>query len=165
METLATLVELFRYGEAANGLVVNAAGRLTDEQLDRPLNIGLGSIRRICQHLLAGEATWLARIRGDVEAAWPDELAPMSMPDVLRHLEAVETERRSFLAALQPEQLSRRQRYRDSKGSLFQATLHEMLIQAAVHAIHHRAQITCAIQLVGGNPPEPDYMHSVRKPT
>jgi uncharacterized damage-inducible protein DinB len=164
MDTLATVTDLFRYGDAANHLVMTAAGELTDEQLDRPLNLGLGNIRRICRHLLAGEVTWLARIRGEVETRWPDEQATMSIPEMLRQLKAVQAERRSFLDALQPEQLWRRQQYRDSKGSLFEATLHKMLIQIAVHAIHHRAQIACAIQLVGGNPPEPDYMYSVRKP-
>jgi uncharacterized damage-inducible protein DinB len=164
MDTLATLTDLFRYGDAANALVVTAADKLADEQLDRPLNLGLGSIRRICRHLLAGEATWLARICGEVEARWPDEQGAISMPDMLRQLKAVQAERRSFLAALDPDQLSRRQQYRDSKGSLFEVTLQEMLIQAAVHAIHHRAQIACAIQLIGGNPPELDYMYSVRKP-
>jgi uncharacterized damage-inducible protein DinB len=89
----------------------------------------------------------------------------MSIPEMLQQLTSVQSERKSFLAALKPEQLSRMQRYRDSKGSLFEATLHEMLLQDAIHGIYHRAQIAGAIQLVGGSPPALDYMYSVRKLT
>jgi uncharacterized damage-inducible protein DinB len=158
-------MELFRYGDAVNDLVMNAACKLPDEQLDRSLDLGFGSIRRICRHLLAGETTWLARIRGDVEAKWPDEQTRLSIPQMLQQLESVRAGRQSFLATLQPAQLSSRQRYRDSKGSVYEATLQEMLLQTVIHGIYHRAQIVDCIQLVGGTPPAVDYMYLVRKPT
>jgi hypothetical protein len=41
------------------------------------------------------------------------------------------------------------QNYRDSKGSLFKATLNDMLIQNVMHSTHHRAQIVNAIRRVG----------------
>jgi uncharacterized damage-inducible protein DinB len=164
MEPLSTLRELFNYSDTSNRLVLTTAGQLSDEQLDHPLDLGPGSIRRICRHLLAGEATWLRRIQGVAEARWPDELQPMPVSAMLEQLETVWTDRDRFLDTLPPEHLTRTQSYRDSKGSLFQASLHEMLIQSIVHSIHHRAQIANGLRRTGGQAPNLDYMYLVRRP-
>jgi uncharacterized damage-inducible protein DinB len=164
METLSTFAELFRYNDHADRMVFTAAAKLSNEQLDRALDLGLGSVRRICRHMLAGEATWLSRMSGTVEARWPNELQTMPIADMLRELEQVWLQRNQFIATLTPQHLDRMQEYRDSKGSLFRATLSEMLIQCTVHSTHHRAQVVNGIRRVGGKPPEVDYMYFVRKP-
>ena len=56
------------------------------------------------------------------------------------------------------------QRYRDSKGSLYQTTLQNMLLEMIVHATHHRAQAINALRRVGAAVPEVDYMQQVREP-
>jgi len=164
MDPLSTLRELFRYNDECDRIVFTTAGLLSDEQLDRPLDLGLGSVRRICRHLLAGEATWLQRIQGVTEARWPDERQLMLVSAMLEQLESIWATRSQFLGTLSPDHLTRVQTYRDSKGSLFQATLHEMLIQSIVHSTHHRTQIVSGIRRTGGQPPELDYMYLVRRP-
>lgn len=160
---MASIRELMEHGRVANMLVTTAMAALSDEQMDRPLDLGMGSLRRICQHLVAGEVTWLARIRGEVEAKWPAR--PISeLRDMMgKELEATGDEMRRFVEALRPEQLDRVQRYRDSKGALFEATLHQMLLQVVLHSAHHRAQMVNAIRRVGGKAPEVDYMSAVRR--
>jgi uncharacterized protein YciI len=54
--------------------------------------------------------------------------------------------------------------YRDSKGSLFQATLGDMLMQGVMHTKHHQAQAVNALKRLGAAWPELDYMYRVRKP-
>ena len=83
---------------------------------------------------------------------------------MLQQLENVWRERDQFLSGVTPSQLAAEQIYRDSKGSLFRASLEQMLIQGVLHSHHHRAQVCNGIRRVGGNPPELDYMYSVRKP-
>jgi uncharacterized damage-inducible protein DinB len=54
--------------------------------------------------------------------------------------------------------------YRDSKGSLFAATLSDMLLQGILHSVHHRAQAVNMVRRLGGAALEMDYMTFVRRP-
>lgn len=164
MSDLASILELIRYAEAANDLLMSHVVPLTDAQLDHPLDLGMGSVRKICQHLLAGEVTWFARISGQAEAKWPAKPIPASPAEMGALFGQVASERQAFLRSLRADQLDRLQPYRDSKGSLFQATLRQMLLQMILHATHHRAQAVNAIRRVGGPPPELDFMCQVREP-
>jgi uncharacterized damage-inducible protein DinB len=147
----------------ANDLVMSGAAGLSDEQLDRPLDLGMGSLRKIMQHLLAGEVTWLARISGEVEAKWPARAIPAGMAEMSALLSEIARERQALMRRLGDEQLDRVQRYRDSRGSLFEASLRQMVLQMIIHATHHRAQVVNAIRRVGGQVPEVDFMHQVRR--
>ena len=162
MSDLVSIAELVRYGDAANAQVMGSVTPMVDQQLDRTLDLGAGSLRKICQHLLAGEVTWHARISGDAEAKWPARPIPSSAKDMAAMFEHVAHERRDFLKTLKDSDLDRAQTYRDSRGSLFQATLRQMLLQMIVHATHHRAQAVNAVRRVGGIAPEVDYMAQVR---
>ena len=162
MSDLASITELIRYGDAANALVMASVMPLETEQLDRTLDLGMGSLRKICQHLLAGEVTWLARISGQAEAKWPAKPIPSSAQDMAVMFEDVAQQRRDFLNRVTDDDLDRIQKYRDSRGTLFQATLRQMLLQMIVHATHHRAQAVNAVRRVGGTAPELDYMAQVR---
>ncbi len=158
------IAELFRYGQQMNLELLRVAGGLTAEQLDRPLDIGMGSVRRILAHVLHGEATWLARFTGHAEAPWPAAEPDISPEQIAARLAEVALQRSTFLDALDPARLSDRLAYRDSRGSQFTATLQQMLIQTVLHSHHHRAQIVNSIRRVGGHVVEVDYMYSVRQP-
>jgi len=73
-------------------------------------------------------------------------------------------ERDAFLAELSDAALQASVTYRDSKGSLFSASLGQMMVQMCVHSTHHRAQAVNMIRRAGGQTPEVDYMVWVRKP-
>ncbi|MEL7239539.1 MAG: hypothetical protein AAGK78_11820 [Planctomycetota bacterium] len=54
---MQTLRELLRYGDETNARVLASAAKLDDDALDRDLDIGPGSVRKIAQHrkLLAAD--------------------------------------------------------------------------------------------------------------
>lgn len=161
-----TLRRMFDYSDWANAAVVEAAGLLSDEVLDREIDIGPkpGSLRRILLHTLAGETVWLSRWKGNVENAWPNERLNAPVKEIAAAFEKVVEDREVFFSTLSELQLTAAQTYRDSKGSLFKATLRDMLIQGLVHSVHHRAQAVNALRRLGGKPPEVDYMGHIREP-
>lgn len=165
MTALAMIRRLFEYSDRANGLVLSAAAGLSDEQLDRGLEIGpgAGSLRRILTHTWAGEDMWLRRWRGEHEARWPNESERLSVRQLGENFAAAQRERERFLATVGEDDLPRVQEYRDSRGTKFKAALADMLLQGIVHSIHHRAQATNAIRRLGGAAPEMDYMVSIRQ--
>lgn len=165
MSDLTSICALFDYNDRMNRLVFERAGTLDDERLDRPLEIGLGTLRKILDHVYIGELVWLGRWEGAVETRWAGDAARSASPqELLAELERVRERRERFLAGLDGPRLDAVQQYRDSRGSLFEATLRDMLLQGIVHSTHHRAQIVNAIRRLGGEPPEVDYMYSVRRP-
>lgn len=157
---------LLAYSDWANTLVLDRAADCSDDELDRPLEIGPGSgtLRRVLTHTWAGEETWLRRWREEPQVPWPNESERLSIGDLRTRFGRVWAARAGFLTSLTPERLEREQVYRDSKGSLFRATLSNMLLQGIVHSIHHRAQAVNALRRLGKDTPEVDYMMHLRKP-
>lgn len=162
--SIETLIPLWWYSDWANAAIVAAAAELPDEPLDRNLEIGPGTLRRIIRHIGDGELVWLSRWKGNVETPWPSQTGRPTVAELGERFVRVAAERDEFIAGVTPEQLQRVQSYRDSRGSLFRATLGDMLLQGIVHSIHHRAQAVNALRRVGGKVVEVDYMMRIREP-
>lgn len=156
---------MFAYSDWANQAVLSVAQALTDEQLDRPMDIGPtpGSLRRILVHTYNGELVWLERWKGGLPA-WPSEAVKPPVAELAAKFREVATAREAFFAGLNPAKLEQQGTYRDSKGSMFAATLGDMLLQGFVHSAHHRAQAANAVRRLGGQSLELDYMTHVRVP-
>lgn len=162
-----TLARLFSYSDWANATVAESASVLSDAQLDVPLDIGPqpGSLRRILRHIVVAETVWLNRWQGKVETPWMNETGVrMTVGEVAASFERLSVDREMFFDELDERRLVEIKNYRDSKGTLFMATLRDMLLQGIVHSAHHRAQAVNAIRRVGGQAPEIDLMHHVRIP-
>lgn len=157
------LTRLFEYSDWANATVLLAAATLSDEALDRELDIGPspGSLRRILIHTYNGEFVWLARWRGELPT-WPPERVQTPLSELRTGFEQVQRDRSAFFTTLTSDRLARVQSYRDSRGSFFDATLLDMILQGLTHSTHHRAQAANAIRRLGGEAPELDYMTRVR---
>ena len=159
-----TIRELLHYGDHANDLVFRSALPLSDEALDRPFDMGRGSLRLTLMHIHVGEAVWLQRWRGRTETKWPDEAERAAVATIHERFAGVRRDRDAFLADLSDAALRNSVTYRDSKGSLYNASLGQMMVQLCVHSAHHRAQAVNMIRRAGGQAPEVDYMVWVRKP-
>lgn len=164
MHDLDRFQAFLRYSEWANEQLLRAAAGLSDEQLDRPFDMGRGSLRKTLMHLWAGESVWLSRWRGRTETPWPDEEIKADVPNIEERFRQVYSERAALLATLKDADFGRVVTYRDSKGSLYKATLGDMVMQGIIHSIHHRAQAVNMRRRLGATAPEIDYMYWVRKP-
>lgn len=162
--TADLLTQLLEYSDWANVRVLDAAKGMSDEQLDKPLDIGPGSLRRILIHTYNGELVWLKRWRGEVETKWPSESEKVPAAALAERFAALWGERGEFMRKLDDAAIGREQTYRDSRGSLFRATLGDMLLQGIVHSTHHRAQAVNALRRLGGPIVELDYMMRMRQP-
>jgi len=164
MIDLHSIRALLHYSDWANDQVLAAASHLADAKLDQPIEMGRGSLRSELLHILAGESVWLQRWQGRREMPWPNELERVPVCDIASRFQSVYSERDRFLAGVAPSNLAHSVIYRDSRGSLFSASLGDMMIQKCVHSTHHRAQCVNMIRRLGGTPPELDYMMWIRRP-
>lgn len=164
MIDLATIRVLLEHSDFSNRALLRPAAGLTDEQLDRDLEIGPGTLRKILLHTYNGEAVWLKRWQGNTETRWPSEAEKATVADLTERFERVWLERDRYLTTIVPADLVVEQVYRDSKGSMFRASLGEMLMQGVLHSKHHQAQACNALRRLGAQWPELDFMYRVRRP-
>ncbi|HKQ49776.1 MAG TPA: DinB family protein [Phycisphaerae bacterium] len=164
MHDLDRFQAFLRYSEWANEQLLRAAAGLNDEQLDQCFDMGRGTLRKTFMHLWAGESVWLARWKGKTETPWPDEELKATVPNIDERFKGVYSDRAPFMATLKDADVGRVITYRDSKGSLYKASLGDMIMQGITHSIHHRAQAVNMLRRLGASAPEVDYMYWVRKP-
>lgn len=161
--TVESFAPLFEYSDFANAALLRASEPLTAAQLDMLFDMGMGTLRRTLKHILDGESVWLARWKGEVETPWPPDETAIMIAALRDCFASISRARSAFVAKLTDADLARLQRYRDSRGSLFSATLCDMLIQGFVHSTHHRAQAVNMLRRLGAGLVELDYMTRVRK--
>lgn len=156
---------ILSYSDWANERLHRSAATLSDDKLDQPFDMGVGSLRKTLIHIHAGESVWLQRWQNKVEVPWPNEEEKLSVATIAERSKATNRQREEFIKTIVGDaQLSKQVSYRDSKGSLFTATLADMMLQMCMHSHYHRAQAVNMLRRLGAKPPELDYMMSVRKP-
>lgn len=153
-----------RYGSWAVLQLLDGACKLTDAALDERFDMGPGSLRRAFLHLYNGELVWLGRWRGARDTPWPSEDEPVSIATLRERFAANDAAQAAFLHTVSASDLDNPITYRDSRGSLFSATLRDMLIQGILHSHHHRAQAANMLRRAGGPALDLDYMYHVRLP-
>jgi uncharacterized damage-inducible protein DinB len=159
-----SLQAFLKYNDWADGRVMAEAAHLSDAQLDQIFEIGLGTLRKTVKHICDGEMVWLERWKGHTETSWPPDEEKAGIPALQEKFAATWRDRGAFLQKVSDADLGRLVRYRDSKGSLFDASLGEMIMQGIIHSLHHRAQAVNILRRLGAGLVELDYMMWVRKP-
>ena len=101
---------------------------------------------------------------GRRDTPWPDETEKAAPRAIGDRFAKTHEDRKAFLNGLNNDATSRTVVYRDSKGSLYQAALGDMMLQMILHSAHHRAQAVNMLRRLGAEPPELDYMYRVRVP-
>ena len=161
---LASFRALLPYNDWANDQLLTAGEALSDEQLDHPLPISMGTFRKLILHVHIGELVWLRRWQGETDQAWLDQSEPIRPAGLVPRFAELRTTRDAWLNGLSDAQVRAEQKYLDSKGGYYVAPLGEMFLQGFVHSTHHRAQLVNMLRQLDGAPPELDYMYHVRRP-
>lgn len=114
----------------------------------------------IWAHILAAEATWLARIEGRTPevAVWPDLTLAECGALMGRNHGAI-----APLADAPPRELDRIVAYRNSAGDEFRNSVTEILHHVAMHGMYHRGQVTLEVRRLGGEPRSTDLIFYLRE--
>lgn len=116
---------------------------------------------RLFAHLLAAEAVWLARLRGDKDirlTIWP-EIDLDGCEELLRQNESGWN---SCLSGLAEADLDRTITYANSSGQVFANEVRDILLHVALHGHYHRGQINSRLRTGGTDPINIDYMMFMR---
>jgi uncharacterized damage-inducible protein DinB len=159
---------LFDYTEWANGLALDAAANLSDEDLRREVNISHGSIFGTLLHMAGAEWIWLERWHGRSPAGkeawslWKAELCPDLKTLDERWREVVER-RAAFISELDEARLSAELPFILLSGDASSMRLVDQMQHVANHATLHRGQVVGMIRQLGIAPPSTDLLFYLRR--
>ncbi|MEE8170417.1 MAG: DinB family protein [Phycisphaerae bacterium] len=137
---VSTFQELFAYYDWARGVLLSRAAALADEALDKPFDMGPGSLRATLTHLYAAERHWFKRWCVDDGADPPRGRDLKSLPELCEAWTVLARRRNRFLSGADRAALGRLVTFQDADGRDRTATVRDTLLQVCNHGEHHRAQ-------------------------
>jgi uncharacterized damage-inducible protein DinB len=165
---LADVKHLFDYTEWANGLALDAAAKLSDEDLRRDVNISHGSIFGTLLHMAGAEWIWLERWHGRSPAGaeawslWKTESCPDLATLNLQWHQLIER-RAAFISKLDEARLSAELSFTLLNGDSNSMRLVDQMHHVANHATLHRGQVVGMIRQLGIAPPSTDMLFYLRR--
>ena len=149
MSGLATLRELFNHNDWARDKLLALMDDLSDEQLDRPFEMGSGSIRSTMYHLWACEFFWFQRWKPGSEHGYADEPAGESIDEMRRRFVEIAVRREALFAESSEADTARRITFEARAGGTRTFPLGDMMLHVSNHGVHHRAQALNMLRHVG----------------
>lgn len=150
MRSLGAIRRLHQHRDWSNRKLRQTARSLSDEQLERPLEIGQGSLMKTFCHLYAAEVVWLLAIHGE-----PNTPSPFNFrfPD-LSQLEAAwdesEIKWSEFLGTLTSDDLDKQiTKVASISGHTFSTPLSDILLHVCTHAQYTTAQAVNMMKQLG----------------
>jgi uncharacterized damage-inducible protein DinB len=129
----------------ATGALLDACAALTDDQLDREFEMGLGTLRRTITHTLAAKRAWTDVLN---EASIRDRLEegpPRSVAELRDLAQTIDDEFDQAATAKPLESTVDAER----GGRSFSFVRAHILTHVATHAFHHRAQCQNMLRRLG----------------
>ena len=165
---LVDVKHLFDYTEWANGLALDAATKLSDQDLRRDFNISHRSILGTLVHMAGAEWIWLERWHGNSPAGaeawsiWSTESCPDLTTLDGRWRELVER-RTALIENLDEARLSAELAFTLLNGDPNSMRLVDQMQHVANHATMHRGQVVGMIRQLGITPPATDLLFYLRR--
>ncbi|HEU0184863.1 MAG TPA: DinB family protein [Blastocatellia bacterium] len=152
---------LFDYTEYANALALDAAEKLTEEQLRHDFKSSHSSIHGTLVHMGGAEWLWLERWKGtSPPRIWTsDDFADGAA--LRSRWREVEAERRELLGSLTEEKLRQDLSYRNLKGEPHTLPIVEQMQHVINHSTLHRGQVVGMIRQLGVRPPAVDLLYYI----
>ena len=149
---LHTLDSLLDYHYWARDRILDAAERLSAEQLTRDLGNSFPSVRDTLVHLFSAEWIWCARWEGQSPQTMLD---PETFPDVAS-IRAAWTDHeqkvRAILTTLGENGITRTIEYKTLTGLVSAQPFWQMLQHVVNHGSYHRGQVTTMLRQLGAAP-------------
>jgi uncharacterized damage-inducible protein DinB len=160
---LTDIQDLFIYTEWANGLTLDAAEKLSSDQLLREVQISHGSILGTLAHMAGAEWIWLERWKGKSvtgQDAWTPWTAAGcgGLPQLRARWREIADDRRAYLSRVTDADLPRDLSFKRLTGEQYALPLGQQMQHVVNHATLHRGQVVGMIRQLGIVPPATDLL-------
>jgi len=165
---LAYIRNLFDYTEWANDLAIDAASKLSDEDLMRDFGISHKSIFGTLVHMAGAEWIWSERWNGrspakaEAWSTWSTESC-CDVAALKQRWSALVNSRAHFMSQLDEERLNDELAFKLLSGDPSSMQLIDQMHHVVNHATLHRGQVVGMIRQLGLDPPSTDLIFYLRR--
>ena len=152
------LRDFYAYCDWAQAKVLASARLLSDAQLDRTFDMGIGTLRTTLAHITAAERWWFGNWKEGSTIFFPNKETSISIDELVKEHESVAAARDAFIARLSDDDLSRRVDAQPRKDVLASFPLGQTMVQLCCHGTYHRAQALNMLRHAGAEPMRMDYL-------
>ena len=149
---------LYRYSEWATARILDAATRLSPEQLAAPSGASYSSVRETLVHIMGAQWLWLSRWNGTSPTAMLDARQFPGLESIRARWEQIEHDTRRFVTNLTDTDLARVVEYRNTRGERWAYPLWQQVVHQVNHATQHRGEIAAALTQLGHSPGDLDLL-------
>lgn len=155
MNISADVIRLhLEYNAWARARLLEAAARLTAEELTRDFGTADGTVLATLIHIYAADDVWLGRVVGE-KREWRGKAA-IDLGTLIEDWSKVVTGWRDWAAAQTDESLQQAIEFTDLKGKGWRAPLWQVVLHVVNHATQHRGQVAGFLRAMGHAPPNLD---------
>lgn len=146
------------YSAWASQRLLDAAAKLSPEELTRDFKTADKTVLDTLVHIYAADRVWLSRVLGQPRAAFVD---PEDRDLTLLQTEWPALHRRwkRWLGDRSDEDVTRPIPYLDLKGRPYSQPAWKILLHVVNHGTHHRGQVSGFLRAMGHAPAPLDLMH------
>jgi uncharacterized damage-inducible protein DinB len=143
----------------ASQRLLQAAGQLTDEELNRDFGTADRSVLGALAHVSRADQSWLARVIGHGNPQFPTET---SLAMLQSEWPALHQRWKDWSLGLTDEAASAEIAYQDLKGRSWKQPLWQLVLHMVNHGTHHRGQVSGFLRAMGQTPPPLDLVYYYR---
>jgi uncharacterized damage-inducible protein DinB len=157
--------DIFAYNRWANGLILNAASRVTPEQFFAPSTHSFGSLHGTLVHILDTDCGWRILLLGQ---GFAPEITPADLPDldsVRSRWQEEQNAWNAYLESLRDEDLSSTIRYEVEGGSMRERVVWHCLYHVVNHGMQHRSEAAHLLTSYGQSPGDLDFTRFLNERT
>lgn len=134
------------YNVWANQILLNAASKLSEEQLQQNIVSSFGSVQKTFLHLLDVESIWWQRMKLQEQIVWPSQEKNFEFNELADALIHRSKKWHEWIAESNESQLQHVFAYYNSKKEYFKQPHWQMLLHLFNHQTYHRGQIVIMLR-------------------
>jgi uncharacterized damage-inducible protein DinB len=143
------------YSAWASNRMLEAAGKLTEEELNRDFKTSDKCVVSTLAHAFAADRIWLQRIHGNVQNTFIDD-NDRRLGTLKTEWPALQQRWKDWAGPLSDHDVVKKISYKDLKGNPYESPLWQILLHVVNHATHHRGQVSGFLRAMGHTPPPLD---------
>jgi len=135
--------------------MLEAASKLSEEELSRDFKTSDKCVASTLAHAFAADRIWLQRIQGNVQSTFIDD-NDRELGTLKSAWPALQERWKQWAAPLTDQDVLAKISYKDLKGNPYETPLWQILLHVVNHATHHRGQVSGFLRAMGHTPPPLD---------
>jgi uncharacterized damage-inducible protein DinB len=143
------------YSAWASQRLLDAAAKLSSEELKRDFQTADKTVLDTLAHVYAADRIWLSRVKGETRATFLDP-EDRDLMVLQSEWPALHQRWKLWMADLNDASVQQNLAYKDTRGNAYSQPAWQIILHLVNHGTHHRGQVSGFLRAMGTTPPPLD---------